>query len=51
MDNPIIGIYISDERSETAGGIVIYTVHADGKRVRGEIAPDMVNAYKVPVLN
>lgn len=51
MDNPIIGIYISDEMSKTAGGIVIYTVHQNGERVRGEIAPDMVGAYKVPVLN
>lgn len=51
MNNPVIGIYISDEKCETAGGIVIYTVHQNGERVRGEIAPDMVNAYKVPVLN
>jgi hypothetical protein len=51
MENPVIGIYISDEVSETAGGIVIYIIHQDGERVRGEIAPDMVNAYKVPILN
>jgi hypothetical protein len=49
--NTLIGIYISDEVSEIAGGIVIYTVHEDGERVRNVIAPEMVNAYKVPVLN
>lgn len=47
----IIGIYISDEASKTANGIVVYLLTAEGKRVRNEIAPDMVEAYGVPVLN
>ena len=49
--NPIIGIHISEEVSETPNGIVVYVVYANGNRVRNEIAPDMVEAYGVPVLN
>lgn len=47
----IIGIYISEETSATTNGVVVYLVTEDGKRVRNEIAPDMVEAYGVPVLN
>lgn len=49
--NGLIGIYLSDEVGEIAGSIVIYAVYSDGERHRLVIAPDMVNAYKVPVLN
>ena len=47
----IIGIYISDEVCETPNGVVVYLLMEDGRRIRNDIAPDMVEAYGVPVLN
>lgn len=45
-----VGVYVSDERSETANGMVVYVVNDEGKRVRLEIAPDMIHAFTVPVV-
>lgn len=45
-----VAVQVSDERSTTANGIVVYVISDEGKRVRLEIAPDMIHAFTVPVV-
>ena len=52
----IVGIYLSEERSETNGGVVVYGIGRNGeRRFRVEIAPDMVEemlkGYGVSLIN
>ena len=50
MSNRIVAVRLSDEMSEENGGVVIYLITEDGKAIRNTVAPDMVEAYGVPVV-
>jgi len=49
-NNRIIAIRVTDQMSEENGGVVIYVVYSDGRMIRNTVAPDMVEAYGVPVI-
>jgi hypothetical protein len=48
--NELMFITISEERSESENGAVIYLNYANGKVVRNEVGYDMIEVYGVPVV-
>lgn len=50
MKRHIVAIRLSEEASNTPNGVVIYVLYSDGTSFRNEVAPDMVEAYGVPVI-